>query len=538
MHQQHVKLLSLLCATVLLFGIVMIPTPEAMAASYTESSLEALFDHAVNNDIICYLEPGTFVGDLVYTIPEGKTLHVLLDHRDIYGNVVVDAGSTLTFNGLGTFVSLYGVFFGEVYYHTGVPAGDTGYSGNYEESPGYATGDNKPLVVSDRPGYLLYNYANVDYYLPYTFANNTLHINVKESQKDIFDSRYSTDRTNFQLITDNLDMDITRMEVSFKAGLLKDTSAFGLIDGIGSAWISNEFFGDYSGDVRIIMESGSLAINIVDDSDTTKPVWPAGAEVYLGIPYNPPATSARIDLRAYNVDTGETYPAIVSGGNVKTYVPTFGRYDIKVVYLDTPNDDTDWLGTYRVKASSLHVRSKPGMDGKIVGMIPRNSLVNVEEISGKWGRIALSDGSAGWQWLGYLEPLTIASGVYKTLTATTIHKSADITSDAAGFLKKGEEVIVEVPASNGFFTVRSKAGVYGYVYGGDVAYVKQQELPKLSDGQVRITASVADVRSGPDKEYGIVGKLNYGAVVTVSGYSEDGKWMNIGNGYISVDSVK
>ncbi len=54
------------------------------------------------------------------------------------------------------------------------------------------------------------------------------------------------------------------------------------------------------------------------------------------------------------------------------------------------------LGTYRVTASSLNVRSGTDTSYDIVGVLDNGELVVVTELSNGWGKVALADGTVGW----------------------------------------------------------------------------------------------------------------------------------------------
>jgi|GEM_PF-5606724 len=80
----------------------------------------------------------------------------------------------------------------------------------------------------------------------------------------------------------------------------------------------------------------------------------------------------------------------------------------------------------------------------------------------------------------------------------------------------------------------------GWAKIADNQYVSAAYLVAVNNvtGNAITTASSLNVRSGPGTGYGITGKLSYGSSINISGYSADGKWANIGNGWVSVQYVK
>ena len=53
----------------------------------------------------------------------------------------------------------------------------------------------------------------------------------------------------------------------------------------------------------------------------------------------------------------------------------------------------------KVTASLLNVRSAPGIENSIVGMVRKNTIYKILEIKNGWGRIA---SPAGWVSLSYV----------------------------------------------------------------------------------------------------------------------------------------
>ncbi len=94
------------------------------------------------------------------------------------------------------------------------------------------------------------------------------------------------------------------------------------------------------------------------------------------------------------------------GGGVfaKSYALSYNRllgYGIPN-YETTPGATASKVGTYKITASSLNVRSSTdtSSDANIVGELKNGELVYVSELNGNWGKVKLADGTFGWASVG------------------------------------------------------------------------------------------------------------------------------------------
>ncbi len=142
------------------------------------------------------------------------------------------------------------------------------------------------------------------------------------------------------------------------------------------------------------------------------------------------------------------------GGGVfkKSYALSYARFYGygTPAYETSPGSTTaEKLGTYKITASSLNVRSGAGTDYDVVGEVVNGDLVTVSELSNGWGKVTLANGVTGWcaisQYGDYIgvdalntEPAAVWGG--ENLTMHT-NENGSVT-----FANKGAEAIaVDMP---------------------------------------------------------------------------------------------
>lgn len=89
------------------------------------------------------------------------------------------------------------------------------------------------------------------------------------------------------------------------------------------------------------------------------------------------------------------------GGGVfnKSYALSYSRImGYGVPAYENSGSSAEKLGTYKVTASSLNVRSSTdsSSDANIVGVLQSGAITTVNELSGDWGKVTLADGTEGW----------------------------------------------------------------------------------------------------------------------------------------------
>lgn len=82
------------------------------------------------------------------------------------------------------------------------------------------------------------------------------------------------------------------------------------------------------------------------------------------------------------------------------YTSVVGIWYFRGVHNGTANRVVPQIGNYFVTASTLNVRSGPGISNSIISSISNATVVNVKEISGNWGKVTVN-GVAGWISLDY-----------------------------------------------------------------------------------------------------------------------------------------
>lgn len=134
-----------------------------------------------------------------------------------------------------------------------------------------------------------------------------------------------------------------------------------------------------------------------------------------------------------------------------------------------------------------------------------------------------------------------------TVTADSLRMRSGADTDSAVVTQapKGAQVSVEEDAGNGWYKV-TYGGKTGYMSGEwlsvsltDGAIIQDEPTPQTSEPEQQrglITASVLNVRSGPDTTYEKVATLRGGMVVNIVADAGNG-WYQIESGYVSAEYV-
>ena len=118
-------------------------------------------------------------------------------------------------------------------------------------------------------------------------------------------------------------------------------------------------------------------------------------------------------------------------------------------YETTPGSYASQLGTYKITASSLNVRSSASTSGTIVGELANGALVTVSELSNGWGKVTLTDGTTGWCAISDYGQYIGVDALNTELTAPWGGENLTCTTDASGrvtFTNSGSEgIAVDMP---------------------------------------------------------------------------------------------
>ena len=101
------------------------------------------------------------------------------------------------------------------------------------------------------------------------------------------------------------------------------------------------------------------------------------------------------------------------------------------------------IGKYTITTAALRLRSGPGTNYAIVGMLYRNNIVTGDEIVGDWVHVTTSDNKSGWSHRGYMDlreeipPSAGSEGKYRVdVDSLPLYQGPDASSMEVGSLSK------------------------------------------------------------------------------------------------------
>ena len=221
----------------------------------------------------------------------------------------------------------------------------------------------------------------------------------------------------------------------------------------------------------------------------------------------------------------------VSGAYLSSYYPSGNSCPVV-------NNNVGTL--YKVNTGALNVRRGPGTNYGIVSTLQRGDQVTCIGQSGKWFKIATSDGSDAWVSSSYLTSVNGNSNVIiesnGTMYATTgvnVRSGPSTSYSIVGGLNRGDKVTKTGTSGNwtriawgsGSAYVYSKYLQSGYISGGS------SWVSPGSGNYIRYATTLINVRQGPGTEYALLGTVSRGQSLTCVGTS--GSWTKViwGSGY-------
>lgn len=211
--------------------------------------------------------------------------------------------------------------------------------------------------------------------------------------------------------------------------------------------------------------------------------------------------------------------------------------------VTTPSTSTSKPSTsnstdYRkVTASSLTVRTGPGVGYKATDWLQKNQTVQVLSVSGDWAKVSVS-GKTGYVHTGYLTKTTVTQPSKPSTPATsttevrevtaywlTMRDGASANNKAIGYLKKGTKVTVHSYKGDwANVTAEGKKGYVhsGYLSKGTTTTAPSTPAPAPTTPVVTGTTKYVNapdglnLRSGRGVQNRVVVTMPYGASVKVS----------------------
>ena len=223
---------------------------------------------------------------------------------------------------------------------------------------------------------------------------------------------------------------------------------------------------------------------------------------------------------------------------------------------DTPGTTTNTKGV--ITGNGLNIRSEASTSADIKGTYNKGDVVTILEIKNGWGRT-----NRGWIKMDYVNTSANAGSTTDKDTSST-DKDNDKTDTPSNITSNGSTTV----QFRGIITakelnIRASASqnaerVGGYEYGDRVEILEQDgNWGRTSKGWISlsyvyedgtssgnsvkgtITADGLNIRSGPGKDYGVIGSYSEGDSVTILAQFTYGgtKWGCTKTGWISMDYV-
>ena len=193
------------------------------------------------------------------------------------------------------------------------------------------------------------------------------------------------------------------------------------------------------------------------------------------------------------------------------------------------------MPNYRVTPNALRIRSGPGLDNAIIGMLYRNNIVVGDEIVNDWVHVTTEDNKTGWSHRGFLElqeespPPIEGKEIYRVnATSLNVRQGPGTNYAVVSSLKKDEMVNGLAVSSNGGWAQVQKAnGVIGWA---SIKYLTRVPPPPIADStnsQMIVTVDTLNVRSGPGTGHSIISRVHRGDRLTFLSATPDWGWINI-----------
>ena len=242
----------------------------------------------------------------------------------------------------------------------------------------------------------------------------------------------------------------------------------------------------------------------------------ASAAVAGSLPYN---------YQVYVYETDETFGRIIYGTE-ESYISLADAVPLSSTYTLG-----EGLGTYKVTASALNIRSGPSTSYTSLGTLPEGTEVEITALSGIWCRFSYN-GSDAWLSSNYLEYISktvldsnkgtgesvvIRSAPGETFTLPACpYERPSYTFEGWSASADGEQSVTDSASLTAEKSVRVLYAVW-----------KEAQQETHYDGETYIVtaASTLNVRTGPGTRYDKIGTLTNGTQIYV--YETSGTWGRI-----------
>ncbi|HAV78856.1 MAG TPA: hypothetical protein DCX53_16010 [Anaerolineae bacterium] len=193
------------------------------------------------------------------------------------------------------------------------------------------------------------------------------------------------------------------------------------------------------------------------------------------------------------------------------------------------------MPNYRVTANALRLRSGPGLNHDIIGMLHRNNLVEGGEIVNDWVHVTTEENKKGWSHRAFLDlqdelpaPTEGKESYRVDANSLNLRQGPGTNYAVIGSLKKSELVGgLAVSSSGGWAQIRKADGTTGWA---SLKYMTKIAAPlpaSPDDIYMIVKADTLNVRSGPGTGYSIIDKVHRGDRIIYLSATPDWGWVNV-----------
>jgi len=196
------------------------------------------------------------------------------------------------------------------------------------------------------------------------------------------------------------------------------------------------------------------------------------------------------------------------------------------------------MPNYRVTAYALRLRSGPGLNHDIIGMLYRNNIIEGSEIVNDWVHVTTVDNKQGWCHRAYLElqeelpPPVEGQATYRVdATSLNLRQGPGTNYAVIGSLKKSEMVNgLAVSSDGGWAQVQKANETTGWA---SLKWMTKMTAPPPSspdDILMIVKVDTLNVRSGPGTGYSIIDRVHRGDKLIYLSATPDWDWVNVKTG--------
>ena len=198
------------------------------------------------------------------------------------------------------------------------------------------------------------------------------------------------------------------------------------------------------------------------------------------------------DILAFYYEMGKETKLITKAWNLDTNIPV----------TNPPDSAAPQSGTVDITSGTLNVRSGPGTNYSVIGSLKKGAAVTITGSTGAWFSISFS-GKTGY------------------VSTQFIKVTANIPTPSNPTTPPNTTPPAQTPPAS-------------------TPPAQTPATPSVQTGTVNITSGTLNIRSGPGTNYSVIGSLNKGAAVTITGST--GSWFSISingkTGYVSYSYIR